>query len=93
MLEKPDSTPGKQKGPASGDVIQVTDPRHGWYPALLIVSEPRSLGVMVFSPIRVDGRSALPGRDFYLPFKTFETIGQAAVCDGLGEGGPDEARS
>ncbi len=31
-----------------GDIVQITDPAHKWFPALVVISEPRSWGAQGF---------------------------------------------
>lgn len=67
-----------------GDIVQITDPEHPWYPCLLIVGEVKSWGVQacVLSPGSNDG-SKPPG-EFWNRLATvrFEVVGKARIVPG-----------
>lgn len=66
---------------SEGDIIQITDETHAWYPALLIVSEVKVWGVVAYCiiPKSNDG-SKQPERAYNrLEFGVFEKVGTAVV--------------
>lgn len=71
----------EMKKVAPGDIIQITDEKHSWYPCLLIVDEVKSWGVQAYIsvPQSNDGTVA-PGAAFNrLNWADFELVGHARV--------------
>lgn len=66
---------------AVGDVIQITDTPHPWFPCLLIVEEVKPWGVLAFvlMPLANDGSKPPGGAYNRLETGSFEVIGQAKV--------------
>ena len=66
-------------GYANGDVIQITDEKHAWFPALLIVSEVKTWGVVAYCivPTSNDGNEQPTQAYNRLEFGTFEKVGAA----------------
>jgi hypothetical protein len=65
-----------------GDVVQITDETHAWYPALLIVSEAKAWGVQayVIVPKSNDG-SELPALAFNrLTNEQIQKVGEAIIA-------------
>ena len=64
-----------------GDVIQITDPEHHWFPCLLIVNEPKSWGCQAFCLIPKSNDGKTPPSESYIRLESheFEIIGQAYV--------------
>ena len=42
---------GQERDWEKGDVVQITNENHHWFPALIIVSEPKSFGVQGYTVI------------------------------------------
>ena len=42
---------GKERDWEKGDVVQITTENHHWFPALIIVSEPKPFGVQGYTVI------------------------------------------
>lgn len=64
-----------------GDIVQITDETHAWYPALLIVGERKSWGVQAVAiiPKSNDG-SELPAQAWNrLTWDQIECVGIATV--------------
>lgn len=66
---------------STGDVIQITDENHPWYPCLLIVDIVKSWGVQAYTLIpQGNNGSEKPGMAFIrLDNEVFERVGQAHV--------------
>ena len=64
-----------------GDVIQITDPEHSWYPCLLIVDEVKSWGVQAYAFIpKTNDGSEKAGLAFNrLKFGQIAYVGMSAV--------------
>lgn len=58
-----------------GAIIQITNPEHEWYPALLVVSELKSFGCQAYIKIPMEDGLA------YLRLKTsdYEVVGKARI--------------
>jgi len=41
-----------------GDIVQITNEEHHWYPCLVIVSEPKSWGIQGYVPIPIKEKVA-----------------------------------
>lgn len=67
------------------DVIQITDPKHHWFPCLLIVTEVRSWGVVALCLIPNNGRKPTGTAYVRLLFGVFEVVGPAILTPGEGD--------
>mgnify|MGYP001577521367 CR=1 FL=1 len=67
----------------SGDVIQITNEDHHWFPCLLIIDEVKSWGVQAFVIIPNNERNT-PNATAYirLSYADFEVIGPATLAPG-----------
>ena len=67
-----------------GDIIQITDETHAWFPCLLIISDVKQWGVIAYITIpKSNDGSELPARAFNrLPYGKFERVGNAAYALG-----------
>ncbi len=67
---------------APGNIIQITDEAHSWYPALLIVDEVKSWGVQayVIIPKTNDGSEAPALAYNRLEYGCFDMVGVAQVA-------------
>ncbi len=64
-----------------GDIIQITDESHAWFPCLLIIDEVKMWGVQAYAltPTKNDG-SEKPAQYFNrLEFGEFEKVGVAVI--------------
>ncbi len=65
-----------------GDVVQIVNPEHHWYPCLIIVSEVKSWGIQGYLSIPKDnkGQEGSIGQAYIrLSTGNFEVIGKASV--------------
>ncbi len=64
-----------------GDIVQVTNHQHHWYPALLIVDEVKSWGVQAMLLTPEDNTGTKPIRQAYirLPNEDFQVVGVAVI--------------
>lgn len=64
----------------TGDIIQVTDEDHAWFPALLIVSEVKEWGVIAYAIIpKSNNGSEQPSKAYNrLKWGEFDKVGTAA---------------
>ena len=64
-----------------GDIIQITDRSHPWFPALLIVDEIKGFGVQACCLIPESNQEG-PCNQAYnrLTTGSFEKVGEAAIC-------------
>jgi hypothetical protein len=64
-----------------GDIVQIVDEKHPWYPCLLIVSEVKSWGVQACTLIpKSNDSSEGPGEAYNrLPFEQIAIVGHAEV--------------
>ena len=64
-----------------GDIIQIIDESHSWFPALLIVDEVKSWGVQAYciSPLSNDGSIPVGNAYNRLKFDQIEKVGQAVI--------------
>ena len=71
-----------------GDIVQITDPSHPWYPALLIVDEVKSWGVQAFALIPKSNNGSEPVALAYnrLKFEAIETVGRAVILTEVPDG-------
>lgn len=66
----------------AGDVVQITDAAHAWYPALLIVDEIKSFGVQAYCLIPTNNAEAQSCGAAYirLKFGQFEFVGKTKIA-------------
>jgi hypothetical protein len=69
-----------------GDVIQIVDIGHGWFPALLVVNEVKPWGVQAYtimprSNMRAGEKGYAPASEGYnrLEWHQFSVVGRAVV--------------
>ena len=62
-----------------GDIVQITDEQHPWYPALIIVTELKGWGVMGYALIVTNDET--PNGQAYIRIKNeqYEPVGHALV--------------
>lgn len=67
-----------------GSLVQITDPNHSWFPAVLIVDEVKSWGVVAYIVIpKSNDGSEVPGFMYNrLKFKEITLVGVATVWVG-----------
>ena len=62
-----------------GDIVQITDESHHWYPALLVVTEDKGWGVLAYT-VMVDNTQNPNGQAFIrLKNEAFERVGRAVI--------------
>lgn len=62
-----------------GDIVQITNEAHHWYPALIVVSEPKSFGVQGYFVV-VDNTDKGNGMAFIrLNHDDIELVGAAVI--------------
>ena len=62
-----------------GDIIQITNQEHDWYPALLIVDEPKSFGCQAYA-IHLEGRGRSNGVAYNrLNAEDYQRVGRAVI--------------
>jgi hypothetical protein len=62
-----------------GDVVQITNSDHHWYPAFIAVTDLKSFGIMGYNLI-VDNSDDINGRAYIrLNSSDYERIGQAKI--------------
>jgi|WetSurSiteA1Bulk_404760.scaffolds.fasta_scaffold142285_2 hypothetical protein len=64
-----------------GDIVQIVAPTHSWYPAILLVSEVKSWGVLAYVIIPISNVDAASYKiaPIRLPFDVIEKVGVAKV--------------
>lgn len=65
----------------NGDIVQITDESHPWFPCLLIVDEVKNWGVQAYAIVpKSNDNSELPAQAFNrLSFDIIEKVGHASV--------------
>ena len=65
-----------------GDIIQITDEKHAWFPCLLIISDVKQWGVIAYITIpKSNDGSEFPSRAFNrLSYGGFERVGTSAYA-------------
>jgi len=71
----------------TGTIVQILDPSHDWYPALLIVTDTGKWGVLayVIAPVKVfilpsNQEAATTGKIFCrLPYSAIKPVGKALI--------------
>ena len=63
------------------DIVQITDEKHAWFPALIVVTERREWGVIGFAymPVRNDKPHSCERAYNRLMNGTFEKVGTAVI--------------
>lgn len=71
-----------QTNVTAGDIVQITDEKHPWYPALLIVDEVRNWGVIAYIiiPKSNDGTEPAPVAYNRLPYNQIARVGEATIA-------------
>jgi len=70
----------KQHNLEVGDIVQITDEKHHWFPCLIIVSEPKGFGCQGYITIPSNDREEPNGNAYIrLKHEEFELIGAKAV--------------
>lgn len=66
----------------AGDIVQITDPQHQWYPALIVVDEVKSWGIQGYTLIVTNGPE--PNGRAYIRLKSavYERVGMAVLVPG-----------
>ena len=66
---------------SEGDIVQIVDQEHPWFPALLIVNEVKNWGVqaVVLIPKTNDGSEPVGQAHNRLPFNVIEKVGRTSV--------------
>lgn len=64
-----------------GDIVQITDENHPWFPCLLVVSEVKSWGVQAFAFVPHSNDGSKPVGQAYnrLPFAQVEVAGRCLI--------------
>jgi hypothetical protein len=62
----------------SGDIVQITNDKHSWYPCLIIVSEVKSWGIQGYITIPANN-NACGNAYIRLESKDFEIVGYANI--------------
>lgn len=57
-----------------GDIVQITDETHEWFPSLIVVSEVKSFGVQGYVHIPMKGDAYIR-----LDKSKYERVGRAAI--------------
>ena len=67
-----------------GDIIQITDKDHDWFPVLLIVTEPKSWGVQacVLIPIRNFDKNSCLEVSMRIESRKYKVVGKAEHSPG-----------
>jgi hypothetical protein len=72
---------GKERDWQRGDVVQITNEDHAWFPALIVVSDPKSFGVQGYLTV-VTSEGTNPAY-IRLRHDEIEYIGAAAILTNL----------
>lgn len=62
-----------------GDIVQITDPDHHWYPCLVIVSEVKSWGIQGYLSIPQDNTGNVGNAYIRLINEVIEPVGKAVI--------------
>ena len=63
----------------SGTIVQITDASHHWFPALIIVDEPKSFGCLGYTLIVNNTQEPNGQARIRLRTEEFEVVGKAAI--------------
>lgn len=61
----------------TGDIVQIVDPDHHWYPCLVIVSEVKSWGIQGYLTIPQDNQGNVGNAYIRLSNEVIEVVGHA----------------
>lgn len=64
---------------AQGDIVQITNDQHHWFPCLIVVSEPKSFGCQGYLCIPENNTGDVGQAFIRLNHDDFEQVGQAVV--------------
>lgn len=80
MIDHHTEQKAKTEELSKGDIVQITNAGHHWYPALIIVDEVKTFGILGYAT-NVDN-TAEPNHPAYIRLKTedFEKVGRAAIA-------------
>lgn len=67
---------------AENDIVQIINPEHHWFPALVIVDEPKSFGCQGYIHIPADNRGNVNQAYIRLESDDFIKVGEAVVIRG-----------
>jgi len=69
-----------------GSIVQITDEKHHWYPALIIVDEVKSWGIVGYGLFPPDNQSGAGTAYIRLANGNFsESLGKAEIVAGWGQ--------
>ena len=65
------------------DIVQITDPDHHWFPALIIVSEVKSFGIQGYCLIPESNREGSRAAQAFIRLEAdkYERCGSAIIID------------
>jgi hypothetical protein len=63
----------------AGDIVQITNEEHHWYPCLIIVSEPKSFGCQGYTTIPKNDEEPSGNAYIRLEHSDYEPVGRALV--------------
>ena len=77
---------------AQGDIIQILDKKHPWFPCLLIVGEVKSWGVQACALVPTTNDGSEPPSQAWnrLTWDKFDRVGYAVIVPGHKEEGATE---
>ena len=62
-----------------GDIVQITDEKHHWFPCLIVVDEPKSFGCQGYMYIPKDNQGTVVQAYIRLRFEEIELVGMAEI--------------
>ena len=62
-----------------GDIVQIVDPMHHWYPCLIIVDEVKAWGIQGYMSVVGEGNRTSGEAYIRLEANQFEKVGTALV--------------
>lgn len=65
--------------PEKHDIVQITNPKHHWYPCLIIVSEVKSFGIQGYTYIPKNNIGDIARAYIRLKHEDFETVGSSVI--------------
>jgi hypothetical protein len=75
----PASQSGIPNAVLPGDIVQITNPDHQWFPCLIVISEPKSFGAQGFAFMPANDGSGTGEAYIRLRFEDFEPLGANAI--------------
>lgn len=68
----------------AGDIVQITDDAHHWFPALIVVTEPKAWGIQGCALIPQSNEPGARASQAFIRLKReqFERVGHAAIVPG-----------